>query len=176
MGEIEVVPERRRLGRSLTWIGFLLLFVTVLVYAIHARSDGSWAPWDSAGRGGARYHATASPTQATPPPTPTDEGSAPPTDGGSGPPTDEPTATPSAGQSPSGAAPTDQLPSAPPTYPTPAEPAASSNSTAEIIKVVAYLIGAVGGVASTLLGQIMLMRGRRQESTSEPATSVRTPR
>ncbi|MGD6747956.1 hypothetical protein ACOKM3_39645 [Streptomyces sp. BH106] len=141
MGEIEVVPGRRRLGRSLSWAGFLLLFVTVLVYAIHARSAGSWAPWDSAGGGVPAPHATAPPTYATPPPTPTD-----------------------------------QAPSAPPTYQPPVEPAASTNSTAEIIKAVAYLIGAVGGVASTLLGQIMLMRGRRQEAASDPATSVRTPR
>ncbi|MGW0683812.1 hypothetical protein ACWD2L_10675 [Streptomyces sp. NPDC002754] len=164
MGDTRVVPERRRLGRSLTWTGFLLLFVTLLVYAIHAQSTGSWAPWDTDSARKSEPHATA-------PPVPTDDSS----DGSSMRPTGGASATPGPSESPSSGAPAGQEPPAPPAYEAPAEPTASSNSTAEIIKAVAYLIGAVGGVASTLLGQIMLMRGRRQEATSEPATSVRTP-
>ncbi|WP_425825474.1 hypothetical protein [Streptomyces fractus] len=151
MGETKAVSQRRALGRRLTGLGVLVLFVTVLVYAIHVQGAGSWAPWGAESGGGAGSHPTASVN-------PTAE----PTQGASEYPA--PTVAPTNGQQP-----------APPTYEAPAEPAAGSNSAAEIIKAVAYLIGAVGGVASTLLGQIMLMRGRRQEAAAQPATSVRTP-
>ncbi|WP_328846971.1 hypothetical protein [Streptomyces sp. NBC_00258] len=44
----------------------------------------------------------------------------------------------------------------------PAEPIASPNSAAEIIKAIAYLVGAIGGAAAAVVGQVVSVRATRQ--------------
>ncbi|MFE0099781.1 hypothetical protein [Streptomyces sp. NPDC059009] len=147
----EKARHTERLGRRIRAFGFAVCCVVLLVFLGNAASkaDLHWggscsAPSDP----GSIPSVTSSPAQL-PGTTYSAPVSASPTASGSA---AAPGAQP---QQPGAAQPTAFLP---------ATPASGPDNTAEIIKAVAYLVGAVGGAAAAIVGQIVMLRGIRGQS------------